>query len=163
MANISIIVAESQNRIIGINNKMLWYIPEDLAWFRTHTLNKPVIMGRRTHESIGRKLPGRLNIVISRNKDYKPLHPTVLVYASLEEAISRHSNYEELFVIGGGQLYAEALPIAQKIYLTRVLKTFEGDTYFPEIDEEEWNTLDTRLSDDKNLWYEFKILERKII
>ena len=85
------------------------------------------------------------------------------MYASLEEAISRHSNYEELFVIGGGQLYAEALPIAQKIYLTRVLKTFEGDTYFPEIDEEEWNTLDTRLSDDKNLWYEFKILERKII
>jgi dihydrofolate reductase len=161
MTIISIIAAVSQNGIIGKDNKMPWHIKEDMELFKACTLNKPVIMGRKTHESIGQKLPGRLNIVISRDSYYKPLHHAVKVYTSLDEAIKAQTSYEEVFVIGGGQLYTEALPVASKIYLTRVLKTFEGDVSFPIIPMTEWNIVSTRLSNDSVLWYEFQILERK--
>jgi len=161
MATISIIVAMSNNRVIGKNDKLPWYIPEDLQWFKDNTMNKPVIMGRKTHESIGKKLPGRLNIVVSRNKDYEPINDLVRVYSSLEDVIVEHEGMCELFVIGGAEIYKEVLPYTDKMYITRIAADIEGDTFFPEYNEDEWNTVSSKYTGNKNYFFEFKILERK--
>lgn len=161
MTIVSIIVAVSRNNVIGKDNKLPWHIPEDMEWFRANTLGKPVIMGRKTHESIGKKLPGRLNIVITKNKDYRPLHNMVKVFCSLEEALKFLNNYEEIVIIGGEQLYREALPIVSKIYLTNILKDIQGDAYFPEFDIYSWNVISSRMSMYYDYTYEFKILEKK--
>ena len=162
MTNISIVIAVSQNGVIGNIGKIPWHIPEDLKHFKALTINKTIIMGRKTHESIGAKLPRRLNIVISRNAEYCPADPSVLVYKSLSEAIKDHAECGELFVIGGGQLCVEALPIANKIYLTKVLHDFHGDVVFPKLGAE-WLLIDCRLSQDDNFCYEFQTLERQTI
>ena len=161
MAIISIIAAVASNGVIGKDNKLPWYIPEDLEWFKQNTLGKPVAMGRKTHESIGKKLPGRMNMVISKNKNYKPLHNLVKVYGSLEEAISANAQQDEIVIIGGEQIYREALPVASKIYLTSVLKDVDGDAYFPEFDICSWNVTSRRMSIYHNYVYEFQILEKK--
>jgi len=161
MTIISIIAAVSSNNVIGKDNKLPWYIPEDLEWFKSNTLGKPVIMGRKTHESIGKKLPGRLNIVISNNKGYRPLHNMVKTYSSLAEAIQAHQDFEELVIIGGEQIYREALPLASKIYLTSVYKHVEGDAFFPEIDMCQWNIVERKMAMYFSYTYEFQILERK--
>jgi len=129
---ISIIVAVGKNREIGSKNGLLWKIPGELKRFREITEGHPVIMGRKTYESIGRPLPNRTNIVITRNSDFYP--KGVLVVKSLAEAIEKAKTIDskEIFVIGGGQIYAQALPLAHKLYLTLVNKTFlEADTFFP--------------------------------
>lgn len=140
--NISLIAAMAKNRVIGNNGQIPWHIPEDFAWFKKTTLGCPVIMGRNTHESIGRILPGRTNIVLAKQgEEYRP-HGGALLAGSLEEAISlaEKENPREIFIIGGGQVYAQALKdgFADKMYLTFIDKDFDGDAYFPEWKPEEW-------------------------
>lgn len=133
---IAMIAAMANNRVIGKNNKMPWHLPEDLRHFKAMTLGKPVVMGRKTFESIGRPLPGRHNIVISRQVDL--VIEGVTCVTSFEAAKQAAGDCEELVVIGGGQLYAEVLPQADILYLTQIDLKVEGDTYFPEWNGDDW-------------------------
>ncbi len=136
MAIISLIAAVAKNRVIGRGNQLPWKLPEDLRRFRHLTLGHPVIMGRKTFESLGKPLPGRANIVVSRSMG--PL-PNVDVYASLETALGAASRMDEsVFVIGGGEIYAQALPHAARLHLTEIRADFAGDAQFPEFDRDEW-------------------------
>ena len=139
---ISIISAIAKNNCIGKENKLLWDLPEDMKHFRTITSLHPVIMGRKTFESIGRPLPNRRNIIITRDKKY--LHHGVDVVHSLEEAFSLFKDSlqnEEVFIIGGAEIYKQSLGIADKLYITKVEKDFEGDAFFPEIKPEIWQEI----------------------
>ncbi len=133
---IKIIVAVAENGVIGGENRLLWHISEDLKSFKRITSGHPVIMGRKTFESLGRPLPNRTNVVITRSnieiEGCKVVH-------SLQEAIDLFNKEEDIFVIGGAQIYAEALEIADRFYLTRVHKSYEGDTSFPAWDESQWS------------------------
>jgi dihydrofolate reductase len=158
----SLVVAMSRNRVIGRENQLPWRLPADLAYFKRVTLGHPVIMGRRTWESIGRPLPGRMNIVVSRNPDYAA--PGATVVGSLEEAWAAAGNAEEACVIGGTSLFAEALPIADRIHLTEVDAEVQGDTWFPPFDRSGWSELEVeRHSRDERHEHPFRIvvLERK--
>lgn len=128
---IELIAAASRNGVIGADNRLLWRIPEDFAHFKRTTMGAPVVMGRRTWESIGRALPGRLNIVISRRAPVLP--EGVLAARSLEEALALAAGSPRIFVIGGGEIYRQAMPFADRIWLTRIDADFEGDAYFPTI------------------------------
>lgn len=132
---LSIIVAVAQNGVIGDKNSLLWHISEDLKYFKSLTSGHPVLMGRKTYESIGRPLPNRTNVVISRQEIEIP---GCRVVHSFEEAIGLFPADEELFVLGGAQIYAEALPHAGRLYLTRIFHDYEGDTRFPSWSEDEW-------------------------
>nr|AIA17870.1 Dihydrofolate reductase [uncultured bacterium] len=130
---ISLVAAMSENRVIGIDNKLPWNIPVDMKRFRDITRGHVVVMGRKTFESLGKPLPQRTNIVITRNRDWTAEGATVV--HSLEEALAPYKNSdEEVFVIGGGEIYDRAIEIADRIYLTVVHKNFQGDAYFPEFD-----------------------------
>ena len=133
---VSIIVAIAQNGTIGDKNSLLWHIKEDMRFFRTTTSGHAVIMGRKTFESLGSKpLPKRKNIVITRaERDFEG----AFTAHSLEEAIAMAEGDEEIFIIGGAQIYAEALSVADRMYITRVERDYEGDTSFPEIDYSKW-------------------------
>lgn len=131
---LSIIVAVAENNIIGHNNSLIWHISEDLKYFKHITSSHPVIMGRKTFESIGRPLPNRTNIVISRNPEFNP--DGCIVVSSLEEAIATTNPNEENFIIGGGSIYREAMGLADKLYLTKIHNSYEGDTFFPEINDD---------------------------
>lgn len=137
---ISLIVAAAENGVIGKNGKMPWRLPAESAYFRQTTLGHPVITGRKNYEAMGRPLPDRLNVVITRQPDYK-VPPGVIIVNSLQEALSLPGvkNEEEVFIIGGGQIYQEAMPLANKLYLTTVHASVEGDTYFT-YNPEEWKT-----------------------
>ena len=126
---VSIIVAMAKNRVIGKENDMPWHLPADLQHFRKMTTGKPIIMGRKTYESIGRPLPKRHNIIISRNSDYKVEGCDVV--GSLEEAVSIAGEVEEMFIIGGGFLYNQTIDAVNKLYLTFIDLEVEGDTFFP--------------------------------
>ena len=132
---INIIVAVAKNGVIGDKNSLLWHIREDMVHFRTLTSGHPVIMGRKTYESLGRPLPNRTNVVISRTP--REIEGCTVVN-SLEEAIALFPKEEEVFIIGGAQIYAEALKVADRMYITHVERSYEGDTSFPEIDFSEW-------------------------
>ena len=134
--DISIIVAIAENNVIGNNNQLIWHIPDDLKRFKALTMGHHIVMGRKTWESIGRALPGRISIVISRNPNYVA-HGAVVV-TSLQEAIAKAQSDTEIFIIGGAQIYEQALPLATKLYLTKVHRSFEGDVTFPSIDQKEW-------------------------
>lgn len=133
---ISLIVAASRNGVIGANNKLPWHLPADLKRFKQLTMNHPILMGRKTFESIGKPLPGRTNIVITRQKSFKCCGTTVA--HSLEEALLICENEKETFVIGGAEIFKRALPLADRIYFTRIEKDFEGDTKLFEIDLATW-------------------------
>ncbi len=133
---ISIIAAVASNGVIGGGNSILWHITEDFRRFRCITTGHPVIMGRRTFESIGRPLPQRTNVVITRQRGYRP--EGVLTAASLEEALALFPPSEEVFVIGGGSIYEQAMPLADRLYLTEVMHAYEGDTRFPTVDSAHW-------------------------
>ena len=139
---VSMIVAMANNGAIGKNNKLLWYLPEDLRYFKRITMGKPIIMGRKTFESIGRPLPGRLNIVVTRQTGWH--HEGVRATHNLDEAVQIANaqafidGVEELMVIGGAELYQNALPRADKLYLTRVNADIEGDVFFPKLEENAW-------------------------
>ena len=132
---VSVIVAIAENGVIGDKNALLWNIKEDMRRFRTTTTGHPVIMGRKTYESIGRPLPKRTNVVITRGD---VVFEGCEMAHSLEEAISMFPQEEEIFIIGGAQIYSQALSLADKLYLTIVHRSYEGDTSFPEIDYSEW-------------------------
>lgn len=132
---ISIIVAVARNGVIGDKNRLLWHIAEDLRHFKAITTGHPVVMGRKTYESLGRPLPNRTNVVVTRQRIGIP---GCTVVHSLEEALTLFGPDEEVFVIGGAQIYAEALPLADRFYLTRVERDYEGDTRFPAWDESAW-------------------------
>ena len=134
---ISIIVAVAENGVIGDKNKLLWHIREDLQHFKAVTTGHPVVMGRKTYESLGRPLPGRRNVVISRQE--LTIAGCEVVH-SLDEALALFGPDEEVFIIGGAQIYAAALPLADRFYLTRVGHSYEGDTRFPD-----WNPADWQL------------------
>lgn len=131
---ISLIVAHDKNRVIGYENQMPWHLPGDLKYFKETTMGKPMIMGRKTFESIGKPLPGRRNIVITRNKDYA--QEGIEVATSFEEALKLAGEVEEVMIIGGAQIFQMALPIADRLYITHIDYEFKGDTYFPEYGEE---------------------------
>ena len=131
-ARISVIAALAKNRVIGIENRLPWRLPEDLAHFKALTLGHPILMGRKTFESLGRPLPGRTNIVITRNADYKP--DGCLVADSILAAIALCEDAEEVFFIGGAELYTQAIPLAHRLYLTEVNIEAEGDAWFPDYD-----------------------------
>lgn len=139
---ISLIVAVAENGVIGDKNSLLWHISEDLKRFRALTTGHPVIMGRKTFDSLARPLPNRTNVVITRQAIDIPGCTTV---HSLAEALAMFRPEEEVFVIGGAQIYAEALPLADRFYLTRVMHAYRGDTRFPE-----WNEADWRLAESES-------------
>ncbi|MCK2184404.1 dihydrofolate reductase [Halomonas getboli] len=139
---VAMIAALSANRVIGVDNQLPWYLPEDLKFFKRMTQAKPLVMGRRTFESIGRPLPGRLNIVVTRDAGFSP--DGVRVCHDLDAALALADQQatidgvDEIMVMGGGQIYAQALPKASRLYLTEVAVEVEGDARFPELDEAEW-------------------------
>jgi dihydrofolate reductase len=133
---ISIIVAIARNGVIGGDNSLLWHISEDLQRFKRITTGHPVIMGRKTFESLGRPLPKRVNVVVTRQKDYRAEGCTVV--HSLDEAVGLFPAQEEVFIIGGGDIYRQALPAADRLHITRVMHDYRGDTLFPDIDTACW-------------------------
>lgn len=164
---LSVIVAMAHHRVIGQNNQMPWHLPADLAWFKKNTLHKPVIMGRKTFESIGRPLPNRHNIIVSRQavSDLNA-NPNISWVQSIEAALSlvQAQHVEEAFVIGGGNIYQQVLPLINRLYLTHIDADLEGDTYFPDYLPEQWQVIyqQDHQSDEQNSYpYQFEILERK--
>ena len=136
---ISIIVAVAENGVIGDKNSLLWHIKEDMRFFRQKTTSHPVIMGRKTYDSLGRPLPNRTNVVISRTINH--IEGCTVVH-SLEEAIALFPSEEEIFIIGGAQIYAQALAIADRMYITHIEHSYEGDTSFPEWNRAEWRLIE---------------------
>lgn len=137
---ISLIVAHDKNRVIGYENKMPWHLPGELKYFKETTMGKPMIMGRKTFESIGRPLPGRRNIVITRNKNYDV--EGIELASSLEEAIQMAKDAEEIMIIGGEQIFKLSMEIADRLYITHIEHEFEGDTFFPAYGDE-WTLIST--------------------
>ena len=157
---ISLIVAMGRNREIGKDNKLLWNIKEDMQWFKAHTMHKPVIMGRRTYESIGRPLPDRLNIVLSRNRNYQP-HEGVIVRHCVGDIIREFGAEPELMVIGGAMVYEQFLPYATRLYLTEIDQEYEADAYFPDVELTDWDRFFHREGvQDAEVKYEFSIYRR---
>lgn len=142
---ISVIAAVAENYAIGLRGKIPWHLPDDLKHFRELTMGHPVIMGRKTYESIGKALVGRTNIVLSRNPEFNP--PDCVAVSSLQEAIDLTRDAGETFVIGGESLYKQALPLAQKIFLTSVHAKFQGDSFFPEFDKNYWELKSSEFHD----------------
>lgn len=134
--NLTIIAAISENRVIGRNNDLAWHLPDDLKRFKELTKGHHVIMGRKTFESVGCPLPGRTNIVVTTQKDYKA--PGCIIVHTLKEAIQKAENDPQPYVIGGGKIYEQALPISDTLELTQIHAEVEGDTYFPEVDTGKW-------------------------
>jgi dihydrofolate reductase len=159
---ISFIVAMDENRAIGKDNELPWHLPEDLKFFKRTTMGHPIAMGRKTHESIGRALPGRENIVITRQLDYKSNNVTI--FYSMEEFVEYcRSQDDEIFVIGGAEIFKETFAYADRLYITHIYEEFEGDTYFPEFNEREWEliTCEKGIKDEKNPYkYEYRIYDR---
>ena len=159
---VSIIAAMDRNRLIGSNNQLPWHLPADLAHFKQVTMGKPIIMGRKTYESIGRSLPGRTNIVLTRSADFRA--EGVLTAHTLEQALNYVSEEDEVMIIGGSTIYELALPRADRLYLTYVESASEGDAWFPEFDIERWRVVasEQHRADEKNSSdYRFVSYERK--
>ncbi len=164
---LALIVAMSRNHTIGINNQLPWHLPGDLKFFKNTTMSKPIVMGRKTFESIGRPLPGRPNIVITRNSDFEA--EGVAVVASLEEAIEQaarltvQADVEEAMIIGGAEIYRQVLPLVDRMYITEVDAEIEGDAFFPEFDASQWRQTEreSHAPCDKNPYpYSFVTYER---
>ncbi|MCG2460588.1 dihydrofolate reductase [Flavobacteriaceae bacterium F89] len=135
---ITLIAAAAENNALGIDNDLLWHLPDDFKRFKTLTSGHMIIMGRKTFETFPRPLPNRTHIIITRDKGYVPKFPGCIVVHSMEEALQRTEKESLSFIIGGGEIYMLGLPYANKIELTRIHATFEADTFFPEIDKSNW-------------------------
>ena len=154
---LSLIVAMASNRTIGINKQMPWHLSADLKHFKKTTLGYPIIMGRKTFESIGRPLPGRQNIIISRDPNYQ--QAGCLVFNDLEAALNSCSKEEEVFVIGGATLYEATLAYADRLYITQIQQDFAGDTWFPAIDKSQWQeSAREDISDDKSVEFDYSFV-----
>ncbi len=155
---ISLIVAASANNAIGKNNQLLWHLPKDLKFFKNTTWGMPVVMGRKTFAAVGKPLPGRTNIVITSNKNFTA--DQVVTATSLEKAlqVATETNGKEIFIIGGGEIYKQAMPIADRIYMTRVHANLEADTFFPDFSAEHWTLhQSTDIAADEKHAYPFTI------
>lgn len=163
---VSMIVAATRNQVIGRDNQMPWHLPDDLRYFKQRTLGKPIIMGRKTWESLGRPLPGRLNIVVTRQPGAE--YEGAEVFSDLEAALQRGREWalqqgvDEVMLIGGGQLYQQALPLAQRVYLTRIDLELEGDTFFPVLDSREWQQTEAQphAPNNQQPGYTFEVWQR---
>lgn len=159
---ISIIAAMDRNHLIGNNNQLPWHLPADFAHFKAITMEKPIVMGRKTFDSIGKPLPGRINIILSRNCE--TVSKGVICVSSFEDAMAVVPDVEEIMVIGGSMIYEMLLPLADRLYLTYVDAAFEGDAFFPKFDESAWFEKEKiqRAADEKNQYAcSFVTLERK--
>jgi len=162
---ISLIAAASTNNVIGKNGQLPWSLPEDLKFFKNTTWAMPVVMGRKTFESLGNKpLPGRVNIVVTRRNNWKP--DGAVAVNSLDDAIfiATENSYKEIFITGGGELFIEAITLADRIYLTRVHTEVEGDAFFPVIDESRWKLVSNKdcPADEKHAYaYSFQLWTKK--
>lgn len=164
-ARVALIVAMSRNGVIGRDNGMPWHLPEELQHFKATTMGKPMVMGRKTWESIGRPLPGRTSIVVTRRRQWQP--EGAIVVASVDEALARGraiaGDGGEVMVIGGGEIYRQALPRAHRLYITEVDLDVEGDTFFPAIDPDQWRRVsvgETLTSAKSGCRYWVTVLER---
>lgn len=164
---LAIIVAAAKNGVIGNNNQLPWHLPQDLKYFKSATLGKPVIMGRKTYESIGRPLPGRTNIVVTRSADWRA--DGVVVVNSLEQALDQARTViaasatpaSEAMIIGGAEIYRSALPLVDKVYLTRVEVEIEGDAFFPALPAADWQLVSAMPGDaEAGLAHQFLVYER---
>lgn len=159
---LSIVVATDTQNGIGKNNQLLWHLPADLKFFKRTTSGHTIIMGRKTFDSIGKALPNRRNIIISRQPELKV--EGIEVYPNLEDALEACADEKEVFIIGGGEIYKQALPKTQRIYLTKVHHEFDADTFFPILEAEDWEVIskEDHFKDDKHLFdYSFVILDRR--
>lgn len=159
---ISIVVAVASNGVIGRNGGLPWHLPDDLKRFKTITMGKPLIMGRATHESIGRALPGRQNIVITRQRGY--IAEDCDVVSSPGDALRAAGDADEVMVIGGGDIYAQFLRRTDRIHLTRVKTDVDGDTFFPPLDPSEWQVLEREefpVGDAREYGFTYEMLERR--
>lgn len=156
------ILAMDRNRVIGAGGDLPWRLPADMKYFKARTMGKPIIMGRKTYETIGKPLPGRHNIVMTRQSEYEA--PGCMVVHSPHEALVAAGPAPEIMIIGGAEIYRRFLPQADRIYLTLIDAALEGDTFFPELSPEEWQTVweETHDADARNPYaYRFKVLERR--
>ena len=159
---LSLIWAMDNNRLIGRENALPWKLPADMAWFKKSTMGKPILMGRKTYESIGRPLPGRTNIILSRQSDLQIEGCTVV--HSLDEAVTKVADVDEIMVMGGAEIYALLLEQANRLYITEIDSEFEGDAWFPDFDRSQWQEInrESHEPDEKNTYaYSFITLERK--
>ncbi len=159
---IVILVAFDQNRLIGRNNELPWHLPADLKYFKSVTMGHHIIMGRKTYDSIGKPLPGRISVVITKQQNW--IAEGCVVAHSLEDAFLQCGDEKEVFIIGGAQIFEQSISVATDLYITKILNEFEGDTYFPVIDDNDWETVSKIdcLPDEKNKWpYSFIRLRRK--
>jgi len=162
---ISLIVAAAENNAIGKDNQLLWHLPNDLKFFKNTTWGGVVIMGRKTFESVNKPLPGRVNLVITKQKNWQA--ENVLIADSIEAAIqlATEEGFKEIFIIGGGEIYKESMSLSNRIYLTRVHTNVKGDTFFPEMNEQEWKMISSNkfYSDEKHAFdYSFQVWERGV-
>lgn len=161
---ISFIVAASENNVIGKDNKLPWCLPTDMRYFKNVTWGMPVIMGRKSFESLGKALKGRTNIVVTRNKDWKAEDAQVVQTIDGAITVAAQSDAKEIFIIGGAEIFRSALPSADRIYLTLVHGNFEGDAFFPAMEQGEWKLVSNRdcAADVKNPYaLSFQVWERK--
>jgi len=161
MVKLAIIVSVAENGVIGSGNQLPWRLPDDLKRFKALSLGKPIVMGRKTYDSIGRPLPGRLNIIVSRRGDLRIEGCTIV--SSLSDAIAAAGNVEEIVIVGGADIYRQVLPQVQTIHLTRVHATVPGDVYFPELAPDEWHEVATEYhpADDRHAHsFTFQTLQR---
>lgn len=160
---ISLIVAMDRNKVIGVNNQLPWHLPEDLKYFKKITTGHPIVMGRKTRDSIGRNLPNRENMIITRNPDY--VCEGCTIFRSINEFYNwtnAHSD-EEIFIIGGAELFAETISQTNRLYITRIEHEFEGDTFFPELNWSEWKLVKEQpgVVDENNVYpHVFYVYER---
>jgi len=162
---LSLIVAVSRNGVIGIDNQLPWHLPEDLKYFKSVTMGKPIIMGRKTYDSIGRPLPGRTNIVITRDSSWQAegveVAQTLAQAMTLGRLACANAGADEAMVIGGEQIYRMTLPAADRLYLTEVQAEVEGDAFFPEFDAKEWQQVSEQLPEITDTHpYRYLVLER---
>ena len=163
---ISLVVAATDNNVIGKNNQLMWHLPKDMAFFKNTTWAMPVVMGRKTWESMKQPLKGRENIIITRDAGYNPGYPGVIVVSSLDKALAAayDTGAKECFVIGGGEIFRVTMNKASRIYMTRVHAELEGDTFFPDINQNIWELKSSRRfeADDKHAFpFTFETWERK--
>ncbi len=159
---ISIIVAASANNVIGVDHGLPWRLPEDLRRFKEITMGKPMIMGRTTFDSIGRALPGRQSIVLTRQEGIAA--ESCDVVSTIDEALAAAGDSEEVMVIGGGEVYRQFLPLTDRIYMTRVQAEIDGDTRFPELDMDEWEVVAVEeypAGDEREFGFDVETLDRK--
>lgn len=161
MTTLSLIAAMAKNRVIGRNNALPWHLPEDLKYFKATTLGKPILMGRKTFDSIGKPLPGRTSVVLTRNLEWS--FDGCLVVSSVDDALAQLADREEVLVIGGAELYQQTLPRADRLYLTEIDADFEGDAWFPVFDLSQWQQISRQPHPDngRGFGFDFVVYQRK--